>query len=189
MLVAEKSALSIDEFLALPDHEWFELVGGELVERSMNPEAVMVGGKFYRVLDDYCQLHRIGWAFPDGVGFVLGAHYDRDYCKPDASVVLHTRLPDGQLPPAAFDFAPDLAVEVVSPSDAMSKIERKIAAYLEAGTQLVWLARPTSRRILAFHADGTETSFGPNDLIDADPVLPGLRFRVGEVFPLPAART
>ena len=167
MPVAEKTALTVAEFLERPDCERFELIDGELVEQSMNPESVWVACKIYRLLDDACLPSGSAVALGDGVGFSLGEHSEHEFRKPDASVVLKSRLPKGWLSAPVFEFAPDLAVEVVSPTDVMSHIERKIHEYLAAGTQLVWLARPSSRRIQAFHADGTEKTYGPNDVIDA----------------------
>lgn len=79
-------------------------------------------------------------------------------------------------------------MEVASPTDLFQDIEEKIQEYLDAGAALVWLAKPTSRRIVAYRPDGSETSFGPADEIAAEPVLPGFRMLVGEVFPEPAAR-
>ena len=132
-------------------------------------------------------------ALGDGVGYSLGEHseyeYEYEYRKPDASVVLMSRLPAGWLSAPVFQFAPDLAVEVVSPTDSQWQVERKVEEYLAAGSRLVWVARPAMRRISAYLPDGTEKSFGPNDQIDAAPVLPGLRFRVGDVFPPAELRT
>lgn len=107
--------------------------------------------------------------------------------KPAASVVLTYRLPGGRVPDTRFRFAPDLAVEVPSPTDVVWEVEAKIREYLDAGTAVVWLAKPGTRRIVAYRPDGSETSFGPADEVTGDPVLPGFRLRVGDVFPPPAA--
>jgi Uma2 family endonuclease len=93
------------------------------------------------------------------------------------------RIPNGKLPEKRFDFSPDLAVEVLSPTDISFDVEAKIQEYLDAGTQIVWLAKPKSRRISVYRPDGTEVTFGPNDTITAEPVLPGFSMRVGDVFP------
>ena len=100
-------------------------------------------------------------------------------------MVLKSRLPNGQVWGPELEFAPDLAVEVLSKHDAYWNVDEKIQEYLLAGTAAVWLARPALRRIVVFLPDGTETSYGPNDELTGAPVLPALRFRVGDVFQMP----
>ncbi len=183
MAVLEKAKLTVADYEALPDRDRYELIDGELAERDMSVDAAYAAGEIYARLREGCRAALNAIAFPDGTEYTLGADDLEQLRRPDASVVLKARLLGGSLYRPRFDFAPDFAVEVLSPNDVASKVDAKIADYLAAGTALVWLAKPQSRRIIAYRQDGTEISHGPDDMIDAAPVLPELRFRVGEVFP------
>ena len=176
---------TVAEVEALPDGERFELVDGELVEREMALESVYTGGKIFRKFDEHCDANPIAVALTDGASYTLRAGNDLQLRRPDVSVVLRARLPVGPIFGPRIEFAPDLAVEVVSRQDVYWDIDEKIRDYLHAGTAVVWLARPAVRRIVVFRPDGSETSFGPADEISAGPVLPELKFRVADVFQAP----
>ena len=188
MSILEKAQFTVENFDALPDRERFELIAGDLVEREdMGLEAVYAAGKIHSRLDRHCEVHPIAWALSDGAEYVWrSADGNKHVCRPDASAVLKDRCTLEALRRPRFEGAPDFAVEVLSPTDLFERVEAKIMAYLEGGTKLVWLARPKTRRIVAYRPDGTEISHGPDDDVDAGPVLPGLRFRVAEVFLPPA---
>jgi Uma2 family endonuclease len=184
MRVADKTALTVAELLQRPDHERFELIGGEVAEREeMNPEAVWTMGRVLRRLEDACAARPEFLAFGDGVAYTLGDHSEREYRKPDVSVIRRAQLPSGKLPETYFTFAPELAVEVASPSDSLWDLERRAQEYLAAGTKVVWLVRPVMRGVTAYFPDGSERNFGPRDALDGTPVLPELSFPVADIFP------
>ena len=187
MATATKTRLTVDDLAAMPDEDRYELKDGELVELSMSPESAYVAGKIYRKLDEFCDTFPDAVVFAAGVGFMIRPDDAGLLRKPDAAVVLKSRLPGGRVPDKRFEFAPALAVEVRSPTDVGDEVEAKIQEYLDAGTAVVWLAKPRTRRIVAYLPDGSETSYGPADDLPGDPVLPGFRLRVGDVFPPPAA--
>ena len=90
-----------------------------------------------------------------------------------------TRLPaDISTLVGFFPGAPDLAVEVVSPGDLDGEVETKVARYLDAGTQLVWIVRPKQKRVEIHRADGTSTiAFASTKHSNGESVVPG--FRIG----------
>lgn len=183
MSTTTATAVTVDDLEAMPDRDNYELIDGELVERTMNLVSNFVAGKIYRKFDEYFDGNPIGIAFTDGGGFTLRSPDHDQLRKPDAAVVMKSRFPGGRVPNSSFDGAPDIAVVVASPNDVYSKVDSKIQDYLAAGSQLVWLANPARRRIVAFRQDGTEIYHGPKEVITADPVLPGFRMTVGDVFP------
>jgi Uma2 family endonuclease len=176
-------ALTIRDLAEMPDGERFELAGGELVERTLNPESTFVAGKIYRHLDQYTDTHPDWIALTDGAGFRLGDDEEPTLRKPDAALVRRSRLAGGRFPVPCFEGAPELAVEVVSPSDVIVDLESKIAEYFAAGAALVWVAKPFSRRIVVHRPDGSETSLGPDEQLTAEPLLPDFRMTVADVFP------
>jgi Uma2 family endonuclease len=184
-VAAPARRFTADDFYEMPDKERLELVHGYPVERTMSPISAWVALQIARRFGDFVSRNPTSaFAFGDGLDFRLSDLEDNETVrKPDAAIVLRSRVPGGRLPDKRFDFSPDLAVEVISPSDIAYDIETKIQDYLDAGTQVVWLANPVSKRISVYRPDGSVMTFGPNDTITADPVLPGFTMRVREVFP------
>lgn len=78
--------------------------------------------------------------------------------------------------------APDLAVEIVSPSDSMADLDRKIEQYLAAGSTLVWVVMPQRERIRIYRADGTSTVRHSGEVLDAPELFPGWSIPVNSVF-------
>ena len=107
--------VTVEEFAEMPLQGIWELVDGEPIELS--PAAGRSGwisGNVYGLLASHVRQSQVGWAFPPETGFVLFA--DRQTVRsPDAAVVLRNRL--AELPDSFVPMAPDLAVEVLSPSD------------------------------------------------------------------------
>ena len=82
----------------------------------------------------------------------------------------------------AFEGAPDLAVEVLSPSDAPAEVRAKVAEYLAAGTRLVWLVDPEVQAVTVYRSLLAPRVMGEDDLLDGDDVVPGSSIRAGEIF-------
>jgi Uma2 family endonuclease len=176
-------AVTVDELAAMPDAERFELIDGTLVEREMSPECAYVALKIGRKLDEFFDSRPIGYVFSETAGYTLRPEETEQLRLPDVSVVLKSKIPDGRLPKTRFDFAPDLAVEVLSPSDLVYNVEDKIQDYLKSGTRLVWQVNPSARRVIVYRPDGTQSIFGPNDELTGETLLPGFRLKVGDIFP------
>jgi len=85
------------------------------------------------------------------------------------------------IPDAFYSGAPDLAVEVLSPSDRRGKVERKTALWLELGAKSVWNVNPRKRTVEVFHADGNRWLFHENDEL-VDDTVPGFRVAVSKIF-------
>lgn len=101
---------------------------------------------------------------------------------PDAAFVRQDRLPDGIRPKKYVPVRPDLAVEVISPTDEPGDIAKKRELYRRAGVPLVWWVDP-DRRTVAVYRDGEfAAELGETDELDGGEVLPGFRLRVAEIF-------
>jgi len=172
--------ITIEEFAEMPLQGIWELVDGEPIE--LTPAAgrsSRIGGRLYARLADHVEPNEFGWAFPAETGFVLFA--DRTTVRsPDAAVVTRDRLAE---PPDSFvPLAPDLAVEVLSPSDRMADALAKIAMYLDAGVRLVWLVDPASQTVTIFRPDTIPTKLGVDENLDGGEVLPDFAVAVAEIF-------
>lgn len=180
--------LTAEEFWLLPSTELRrELVRGEVAE------AMPTGGKHSAIVITFgALLHR--WADVNdagvvgtGAGFILDR--DPDLVRAlDLYFVRAERLPDGEPPDAFYELAPDFAVEVVSPSETAEGVEEKVRDYLAAGTALVALVYPRTRRLIAHAADGSARTYREDETFSAPQVLPGFSCRVAELFSRAARR-
>lgn len=124
--------------------------------------------------------HRLGRVFEGQAGYRLSV---RDCLSPDISFVSNARLkvilPDRT---KFFQGAPDLAVEVLSPSDSITRTEEKIALYLTHGTKLVWLVNPALRWVRVYQEPGAFALLKAGRFITGNSVLPGFRFSLTRLF-------
>lgn len=123
--------------------------------------------------------HRLGRVLAAETGFHI--FRDPDTVRgPDVAFVSAEREPK-RFPSSFAEFAPDLAVEVLSPSDRRGKVNEKIADWLAAGTSLVWAIDPKRRTARVCRADGTESLLTAEDSLDGEDVLPGFSVSLSEL--------
>ena len=173
-------SMTITEYAALRGTDRFtdELDRGRLV-REPRPVLLhtLVAGNVYDRLREY-QLAGRGLALIEG-GFLLRRE-PPTVRGPDVAFVLREHVPT-PLPDGWLEGAPDLAVEVLSPSNREAELEARIRDLLEAGTQLLWVLDPARRTVVVRTATTTHT-LHEGDVLSAAPVLPDLTVRVGDLY-------
>ena len=173
--------ITADELLTLPKKdELYELVRGEL--RVMSPAGGrhgQIGMKLGILLGHFVMTNQLGVVVNADTGFLLKR--DPDTVRaPDVGFLSAARVPPTGIPDGYIDGPPDLAVEVISPTDTLYEVDDKIAEYLAAGTRLAWVINPR-RRTVAVHAPGAPVHvLGEADTLDAGDVVPGFRCAVRE---------
>jgi Uma2 family endonuclease len=175
--------MTIDEFLVadLPQGK-SELVRGEV--RSTPPAEAPHGRAATNLvvaLAVYVKERRLGWVFGDAVGYQL-ARFPHTVRVPDASLVRADRIPSDGVRPGLFRFPPDLAIEVLSPSETATLLEEKIRDYATSGTRLIWIVDPMRRTILTIPDDAPVSWLSEGDTLDGGTVVPGFSCPVAEVF-------
>jgi Uma2 family endonuclease len=123
------------------------------------------------------------------VGAETGFRLSRDpdtVLGPDAAVVRTDRLPQPDAQIGFLELAPDLAVEIVSPTDRWTTVSGKVDAYLAAGVVLVWVVEPGPRAVRVYSAKGPEQRLQADrgDLLRAEAVMPGFSLPLAELFDL-----
>ena len=104
---------------------------------------------------------------------------------PDVSFVSWDQLPKRRVPRVAIaDLAPDLAVEVISPSNTAREMERKLQDFLAAGVQLVWYVYPEPQEIHVYTAERHDVLTIEQELSGGD-VLPGFVLPLRQLFEEP----
>jgi Uma2 family endonuclease len=101
---------------------------------------------------------------------------------PDAAFVRWERLPGRARPKGYVPVPPDLAIEVVSPTDGPGDVAKKMELYRSAGVPLVWWVYPDRRAVRVF-LDGKQVGeLGEGEVLDGGGILPGFRLPVAEIF-------
>jgi len=179
----ERTPVTVDDLggLALP--ESWELVDGRVIELSPTGAwSGRVGARFFLHLFSEGEAKGLGYAFAADVGYILFPDR-RTVRAPDASFVVRGRLPDAGPEQRTFlPFPPDIAVEVLSPSDRLSDALAKVVMYLQAGVRLVWLAEPDQQTVTVFTQDVPPVTLGTDAVLDGGDVLPELQVPVADLF-------
>ena len=187
--IAEHPPMTAQALLALRDGEQFELVHGELAEKTMGWESEWIGTNLVALLWMHCRQHG-GWVNGSSAGyrcFEESVPDDPDRVrKPDASYIAAHRLSPGELPTGHCELVPDLTVEVISPNDLYSEVEEKIDEYLRAGVRMVWVIDPHTESIRVHRLDGTVNDLRGDDELDGGNVVSGFRCPVRQIFAVPS---
>ena len=128
----------------------------------------------------FLRTHPTGRLVAAETGFVLSTNPDT-VRAPDVAFIRHDRIPN-PMPRGYARFAPDLAVEVLSPDDRPGEVGEKVADWLKAGTQLVWIIDPDRREARVHRANGTVSIVSESESLDGDDVLPGLSCSLAQVL-------
>ncbi len=176
----ETRPMTADELLAMPDDgaHRYELFDGELME--MSPSGARHSSIALRIdghLGNYVAQHRLGKTYGADCGFVIRRNPDT-VLSPDASFVRRERVVDVD---EFFPGHPDLAVEVISPSDRYMDVEAKVARYLEAGTSIVIVVNPRKQSATITTRQDATTVASDGALTGGD-VVPGWSLPLRELF-------
>src|SRR5262245_47015418 len=165
--------MTADELWRMPnDRMRHELVRGEL--RSMPPAGFEHGAitiKLTRLLANHVEANQLGFVAGAETGFTLQLNPDT-VRGADISFVSKSRV-TGALPKAFFPGAPDLAVEVLSPSDTVEEVEEKVSDYLDGGCKLVWVLSPKSKTVTVHRPESNPVVLKQDDSLLGEDVVPG----------------
>jgi Uma2 family endonuclease len=131
------------------------------------------------LLGGFVKQRRLGVVTGAETGFLLSR--DPDTVRaPDVAFVAQHRVP-AEEPVGFFLGAPDLAVEVLSPSDRQGEVQQKVKHWLQAGSGEVWVVQPDQRSVSIYASDGSSATFTGADLL-ASRLWPALEVRASELF-------
>lgn len=177
--------LQSDRFVRAEDLErpgapekFVEIIVGELIEMSpAGYEHNTAAHRIQRLFEDFCE-GREGLKYGlDNDGFLLKRDPD-SLLSPDASL-FRVRPRASKL---WLEFAPEVAVEVISPSNTQSEIALKRNLFFEAGTEQFWAVDPGKKHITIYHRDGRVLLAQGSELVKCEGILEGLNFNLEDVF-------
>jgi Uma2 family endonuclease len=173
--------LTVEDILAMPDDgDRLELIDGELLR--MAPTGFEHGDIMFNLggaLRRFVVAANLGRVTGGDAGFVLRRDPDT-LLAPDVAFVRADRLPvDRQ---GFLELVPDLVVEVISPSDRFNDVTRKVAIYLDAGVQCVWLIQPLRKRVFVHDRGMAPLELANDDFLEGQDIIPGFQMRVADIF-------
>ena len=175
-LTPETVSMTLEEFLE-SDLEGYEYIKGELF--PVPPTSLEHGNittNLFLPLGLYVRENQLGSVYMPDTGFRVGERV----LMPDIAFLSNAQMPDDLS--KASPIPPDLAVEVVSPTDVLHRVEEKAFAYLEAGTQLVWVLKPVSKTVTVYRSETDITLLTRNDTLTGEDVVKGFSCQVVELF-------
>lgn len=160
----------------------YELIRGEL--REVSPAGAgpsMIAGRMYVHVFAFVAPRNLGYLTGADGGFIL-ARDPLTIVAPDVGFIRRDRVPADFGFDHFFPVPPDLAVEVLSPSNRPRQVAEKIEVYLEAGVRLLWVVDPRRRTVTIHRPDREPRVVDVNSELDGEDVLPGFRLAVAELF-------
>ena len=171
----EPVTMTLEEFLA-SDIEGYEYVKGELVPMSSPSwEHAKISSNVSWYLQRHVRENRLGSVVSEG-GFRVGERV----LKPDVAFLSTAQLPEeGRHPSPA---PPTLAVEVVSPTDVLWNVLEKVQAYLDAGTQMVWIVESVMKTVTVYRPNQAPEHLVCGDSLSGVDVIEGFFCEVATFF-------
>ena len=182
-MTTKQKLITAEEFLMMPeDDRRYELVDGVLQEKALTGRAHgRASSRFIGALNNYELETGLGWV-ENEVSYILRRGPDT-VRLPDVSWIAANRA-DADI--TGFpERAPDLAIEVKSPTNTYAEMERRGEMWLEYGCRMAWIAYP-ERQTIAIHRPGQPPeTLGVADTLDGGELLPGFSIPVRRIFGLP----
>jgi Uma2 family endonuclease len=165
------------------DDELYEVIDGQRVRTPpMGVIAVWTATQLARHLGNFTDA-TLGRTIAEAL-FHLPAPVNRDR-RPDIAFVSYQRWAKTRpMPPTdnAWDVVPNLATEVVSPTDSAEELEEKIAEYFRVGVELVWVVYPAQSKVHVYTGPTQIRGLSRSDVLDGGSVVPGFRLPLAELF-------
>ncbi|HLY25827.1 MAG TPA: Uma2 family endonuclease [Aggregatilineales bacterium] len=162
------------------DGKIYELHNGVLVEvaGSARKQTRLAAWLAFLITNFIMENHPGGEVSGADGTYVLSRYNTR---IPDVAYISAGRLKD-QKEDAFYQGAPDLAIEVVSPSNTPTEMQERAGLYLDTGSRLVWIVDAKSKTVDVYREDGKRISIRGDGVLEGYDVLPALHLPLSTVF-------
>jgi Uma2 family endonuclease len=171
-----------EELLRMPWLNPCELVGGRIVRMTpTNPTHGRIEVNVAAALRAFVRTQNLGVVMAGEVGVFTTRNPDT-VRAPDVLFLSHERDARRTRRDGFLDVAPDLVVEILSPTDRPEAVRRKLVEYFAAGVRLAWVIDPANCTVSVHRVRGEPLSFAAGDVLSGDDVLPGFLLPMDDVF-------
>ncbi len=172
--------MTAEEFDSSPFAETHELIRGELYP-------IMPAGTLHGIVTNRLSAYLTMFVIENNLGEVTAAEtgfklVNQSTVGADVGFINRENLARYGVPNSFFPVAPDLAVEVISPSNTSEEISTKTADYLSSGSKLVWIVYPKRKMVVIYRSNNTVGFLYENDVLDGEDVIPDFRLPLEKVF-------
>lgn len=176
----EAATITGEELFALGDIGPAELIDGRIIPMSpTGGEHGRLESELAAMLRAFVLAHKLGWVIAGEAGIYTRRNPDRVRGM-DVAFISFARLP--RLPAGFLTVAPELVVEIISPTDRWGDVETKIDEYLAIGVDCVWVVDPAARNVRIFRPGARVTRFAEDDILRGEGLLTGLEIPLAELF-------
>lgn len=161
----------------------YEVVCGEIRERPMpSPIHGRIQAKITSEIDQFLAKNNLGIVYTE-THFEFAKNLSR---VPDVAFISFERFPkSGEDESSRWHIAPDLAIEVISPTDDYEDVQEKITEYFTFGVLQVWVISPETKTLTVYHTRKNVTILGIEDELVSGDILPDFRLKLSEIFSIP----
>jgi Uma2 family endonuclease len=164
------------------DIEWYEVIDGVRVEReSMGGFEMVLASWLCHLITSFAAGKKLGLAVNE-VLFVLNASHNLQR-RPDMAFVSYARWSTSVVArEPARNVVPDLAIEILSPTNLAEEIDCRITDYFQSKVRLLWVFYPDSGRVYVYQLPTHVSLLERTDTLDGGEVLPGFRLPVAQLY-------
>ena len=168
--------MTLEDFLE-SDLEGYEYMKGVLIPMPpTSGEHGEISSNVQWYLYSHVRENQLGRVYTSDTGFRIGERV----LMPDIAFVSSARLPDDRR--KAFSIPPDLAAEIVSPTDIQYRVIEKAFTYLDAGTRLVWVIEPVAKTVTVYRSKTDIKTLTCEDTLTGEDVVEGFSCQVAQLF-------
>ena len=178
--VTQKKEWTADEFFHSPLSQNHELIAGELVEvMSAGFIHGIITQRIGRFIGNFADENNLGEVTAAETGFILG---ENTFRGADSAFISIENLKKYGYPQGFFPIAPDIAIEVVSPSNTSEEMMEKVSLYLRNGSRLVWIIYPKNRVVAVYRQNNLVSILRETDTLEGEDILPNFQLPLEKLF-------
>jgi Uma2 family endonuclease len=166
----------------VPDDVLYEVVDGEIREKNVGVPELEIASLLHGFLFTFLRQTKLGRVLTEMI-FRIDKAKDLQR-RPDVAFVSHSKWPANRRAPkvSVWDLVPDLAIEIVSPSNSAADVQRKIHEYFDAGVSTVWVIYPEQKTIYIYASSAQIRVLQLGDELDGGDLLPGFKLPLSALF-------